>query len=238
MSAWVPRLGLLTLIIGVGYAIYSIAVGEGGPQADVELEGRPAVQDRIAGLRQLGARLGDADAPVRIDLFTDLRAVEAAEFQEDVVDPVIAEYVRPGRAQIYLRHFSFGRTSVTEPAIAADAAGEQGHQWQYAEIVLANLGNAPPRGLDEEFLRELAEVTPGLEVEEWREVFDAELERQRQDPDYESAVDEDGEAAFELELPAQPALLISGPGGEERLVDTPSLDEARAAIERVEVQPE
>jgi protein-disulfide isomerase len=236
VSAWIPRIALAALAVGIGYAVIALAVGEGGPQA-VEIDGRPEVQNLIAGIRQDEARLGSPDAPVEIDLFTDVRAVPAADFQLDVVDPIIEEYVRTDRAQINLRHFSFGRTAVTEAAIAADAAGGQGHQWQYAELVMRNLGNAGADGVAEEFLREIAEVTPGLEQDEWEAEFNEELEQQRDDPEYESAVDTDGELASKLELPAQPVLVVSGPGGAETLDDEPSLDEARLAIERVEVPP-
>ena len=161
-------------------------------------------------------------------------AVPGATFQREVVDPIIEEYVREGRAQISMRHFSFGRTGVTEAAIAASAAGEQGHQWQYAEIVMRNLENAGPQGIDENFLKGAAEVTPGLEIDLWEEAFAAELEAQSEDPDYESAIDRDGELAFEEELPGEPAMLITGIGGVEKLDSTPSLDAVRAAIERVD----
>jgi Thioredoxin len=236
VNPWIPRIGLAALAVGVGYAIIAIAVGEGGPET-VEIEGRPEVQNLIAGIRQEEERLGSSDAAVEVDLFTDVRAVPAAEFQRDVVDPLIEEFVRSGRAQINLRHFSFGRAAVTEAAIASDAAGAQGHQWQYAELVLRNLQNAPASGVDEEFLREIAEVTPGLDQDEWEADFDEQLRLQSEDPDYESAVDTDGRLAFELKLPAQPVLVVTGPGGSERLDDGPTVDEARLAIERVEVPP-
>jgi protein-disulfide isomerase len=236
VSPWIPRVALAVLAVGVGYAVYAIAVGEGGPQA-VEIEGRPEVQNLIAGIRQEEERLGSPDAAVEIDLFTDLRAVPAAEFQLEVVDPVIEEYVRSDRALINLRHFSFGRSGVTEAAIAADAAGAQGHQWQYAELVLRNLGEAGEDGIDEEFLSEIGEVTPGLDQDEWETEFEDELNLQRDDPDYESTVDSDGELAFELKLPAQPVLVVTGTGGSETLDDEPTLDEVRIAIERVEVPP-
>jgi hypothetical protein len=236
MSPWVPRVALAVLAVGVGYAIYAIAVGEGGPQA-VEIEGRPEVQNLIAGIRQEEERLGSPDAAVEIDLFTDLRAVPAAEFQSAVIDPVIEEYVRSDRALINLRHFSFARAAVTEAAIAADAAGAQGHQWQYAELLLRNLPDPNEGVVDETFLREIAEVTPGLDQDEWEVEFDDELRLQRDDPDYASTVDSDGELAFELKLPAQPVVVVTGPGGSETLDDEPTLDEVRLAIERVEVPP-
>jgi hypothetical protein len=227
---------LALLAVGVGYAVYAIAVGEGGPQA-VEIEGRPEVQNLIAGIRQEEERLGSPDAAVEIELFTDVRSVPGAEFQAEVVDPVIEEYVRSDRALINLRHFSFGRSGVTEAAVAADAAGAQGHQWQYAALLIRNLPDANEGQVDEAFLNEIAEVTPGLDKEEWELEFEEELRKQREDPDYESAVDADGELAFDLKLPAEPAMIVTGPGGSERLLDGPPLNEVRLAIERVEVPP-
>ena len=233
-----PRLLIAAAAVGIAIAVVSISVGEGGPQA-TEVEGRVEVQRLIAGIRQDAERLGDPDAPVTLDLFTDIRAVPAAEFQRDVVDPVIDEYVRDGRALINLRHFSFGRTGVTEAAIAADAAGEQGHGWQYAELVLRNLENAGPSGIDREFLGRIAEVTPGLEAEEWEIAFERELEAQSGDPDYESTVDADGRLANDLRLPAGPAIVITGPGGSEQLAseggEPPTLEAVRGAIDRVSV---
>ncbi len=233
MSAWVPRALIVAVVAGVAISIVSISIGDGGPTS-LSFEERGEVQGLVAGIQQDGARLGDEEAPVEIELFTDVRAIPGATFQEEVVDPIIEEYVRDGRAQISLRHFSFGRSGVTEAAIAATAAGEQGHQWQFAEIVMRNLESAGPQGIDETFLEGAASVTPGLESEEWDEVFSEELELQSDDPDYESAVDRDGELANELKLPAGPAIVVTGIGGVEELVNTPSLDEVRAAIERVE----
>jgi protein-disulfide isomerase len=237
MSVWVPRVLIGVVVVAVAGSIYSISVGDGGPNT-VEYEDRAEVQRLIAGIRQDGARLGDPDAPVEIELFTDIRSVPGAAFQADVVGPVIDEYVRDGRAQVSLRHFSFGRAGVTEAAIAATAAGEQGHQWQYAEIVLRNLENAGPQGIDETFLKGAAEVTPGLEIDEWDGEFATELEAQSEDPGYENAIDLDGELANELKLPAAPAVVITGIGGVEELSNSPSLDEVRAAIERVEIPSE
>ena len=235
MSAWVPRVIIAVVVIGVGISIVSISIGEGGPNS-VGYEEREEVQGLIAGIAQEGARLGEEDAPVEIELFTDIRATTGASFQSEVVDPVIEEYVREGRAQIALRHFSFGRTGVTEAAIGATAAGEQGHQWQFAEIVMRNLENAGPQGIDDNFLKGAAEVTPGLEdIDVWDAEFAEEVAAQSEDPEYENEIDRDGELANELRLSAAPALVITGAGGSETLDNSPSLEEVRAAIERVEV---
>jgi protein-disulfide isomerase len=234
MSPWVPRVIIVAVVLGVTISIVSISIGDGGPNT-VGYEEREEVQGLIAGIAQEDARLGEQDAPIEIELFTDIRSIPGAEFQEEVVDPIIEEYVREGRAQIALRHFSFGRTGVTEAAIAAAAAGEQGHQWQYAEIVMRNLENAGPQGIDENFLKGAAEVTPGLVIDGWDEAFAEEFAAQSDDPEYESAIDRDGELAFEEKLPGEPAMIITGIGGVEKLDAMPSLEEVRAAIERVDV---
>jgi protein-disulfide isomerase len=226
---------IAVVVAGVAISIVSISIGNGGPNT-VAYEERGEVQGLIAGIAQDGARLGEEDAPVEIELFTDVRSIPGAAFQKEVVDPIIEDYVREGRAQISMRHFSFGRTGVTEAAIAATAAGEQGHQWQYAEIVMRNLENAGPQGIDENFLKGAAEVTPGLEdLDAWEDAFAKELAAQSDDPDYESAVDLDGKLAFEEKLPGEPAMFITGIGGVEKLVNAPSLEEVQAAIERVDV---
>lgn len=234
MSAWVPRVLIGFVVVGIAISIVSISVGEGGPMS-VSFDGRAEVQGTIAGIAQDEARLGEEDAPVEIELFTDVRAIPGATFQVEVVDPIIDEYVREGRAQIALRHFSFGRSGVTEAAIATDVAGEQGYQWQFAELIMRNLSEAGPQGVDEDFLEGIAVVTPGLEIDEWDEAFTDELAAQSEDDGYESAIDADGELASELKLPAGPAMVITGIGGVEELTNTPTLDEVRAAIERVDV---
>ncbi|MDQ3729807.1 MAG: DsbA family protein [Actinomycetota bacterium] len=234
MSVWVPRAIIALVVAGVAISIVSISVGTGGPTS-VSYGGRAEVQGVIAGIKQDGARLGDAEAEVEIELFTDVRAIPGATFQVEVVDPIVEEFVREGRAQISLRHFSFGRSGVTEAAIAADVAGEQGYQWQFAELVMRNLDEAGPQGIDQDFLNDIAQITPGLEIDEWEEAFSSELGAQSEDTAYESAVDADGKLALELQLPAGPAVVITGIGGVETLTNTPTLDEVRAAIERVDV---
>lgn len=238
MSPWVPRVLLALLAAGVIAMIVSISVGEGGPEA-IEIEGTEEVLVLYTAIPQDEARLGPSDAPVEIELFTDLRATQSAEFQRDVVLPLIEEYVRTDRAQIALRHRSVGGAEVSLAAVAATIAGEQRRQWQFAELVMRNLDQAG-EAADEDFLRDIADSLRGATREFEAEEFAAELEPcADEDPETEcpqAAIPEaDDELATELELPAQPALVVTGPGGSEILVDAPSLEEARAAIERVEV---
>jgi predicted DsbA family dithiol-disulfide isomerase len=232
MSPWVPRALIVLVAAGVLGAIISISVGEGGPRA-IQVEGADETIAFYAdtAIPQDGARLGPAEALVEIELFTDLRATQSADYQREVVRPLVEEYVKTDRAQIAMRHRSVGASEVSLPAVAATAAGNQGRQWEFADLVLQNLDAAGPQGADEEFLEDVANTLRGktqdFDAEEWLDDFES--------PAAEEQPRADNELATELRLPAQPALVVTGPGGSETLVDAPTLADARAAIERVAV---
>lgn len=230
--AWIPRLCLGLLVVVVGYAIVSLSVGEGGP-GSFDTQGLEETQQILGGLRQDGDRLGDPDAPVEMALYTDLRDKRCARFQEDVVNPLIEKYVRTDQAQIAIHHFDLGRTQITQAALAAIAAGDQGRQWQFANLVMANLDEAGPTGADEKFLRQIAEVTPEMEIPPWQKLFEAALAGDPVGDPVIKVADDDAQVALDLKLPAEPAIGVTGPGGSETLEETPSLDDVEAAIARV-----
>lgn len=239
--AWIPRVCLGLLVIVIGYAIVALSVGEGGP-GSFNAQGIEDTQRLLGGLRQDGARLGDPDAPVELALYTDLRFENCARFEQEVVNPLIEKYVRTNKAQIDIHHFDLGRTSVTQAALASIAAGQQGRQWQFANLVFANQGEAGPGGADEKFLRQIAEVTPEMEIPPWQSAFEAALNDANSsssassDPVAQTA-DADSKLALDLRLPAEPALAVTGPGGSETLEETPTLAQVEAAIAKVSGSP-
>jgi protein-disulfide isomerase len=220
----VPRLVLGAGAVALIYVIVSISVGEGGPRARAPEE-IGDVQRLYGGIAQEGRRLGEADASLELELFTDMRCVECADYQREVVALLVEKYVRTGEALIELRHFSVAGPEVTLAAVAATAAGEQGRQWQFAELVLRNLDLAGPAGADRDFLDEVAEATPELDEDRWAEDLERAATRE--------IVDADAELAFDLRLPAEPAVIVTGPGGSEELVESPGVEEIEAAIAAV-----
>lgn len=223
-NRWLPITALSLLAIGLVAAIISLSVGEKGPQS-IQISGTPEVQELIGGIRQLEDRLGDETAPVTIDLFQDVQCPRCADFQAEVIDPLIANEVRTGNVQINFRNFPLGLKPVTLGAIAMEAAAEQDRGWQYATLFMRNLDEVPEQGVTQEYLNQVASVTPKLDTAEWEEALVA-------GPAEERAT-EDVDLATELRLPANPILIISGPGGEVQLEDEPSLEEVEAAIDEV-----
>jgi protein-disulfide isomerase len=223
-SRWIP-LTLLTLAgLGLLGALISISVGE-NREEDLVITGTSEVQELIAGIPQLGERLGESDAPITLTLFTDVQCPHCADYQADVIDPFIADEVRTGNAQIIFKNFSLGAKEVTLGGIAVEAAADQDHGWQYAEMFMRNQDQAPTMGVDQDFLDEVAGNTPQLDTEAWEEAYN--------DPASEQAAKEDADLAVQMRLEADVAVNVQGPNGSELLQEAPSRGEIDAAIARV-----
>jgi len=204
--------------------VISIAVGEDGPAAPPN-EGFNEVQKLFGGIEQEGALLGASDAPVQVTVYNDLRCIPCADYQVAEIDPLVEAHARAGRVGFEFSHFSLGPESLSLAAFAATAAGEQGRQWQYLDLTMRNLASAGGEA-DDEFLVRIAEIVPELDLETWEEDRASEEVRQ--------VVEEDAELATELQLGADPVVIVSGPGGERRLERSPSTEEIEAAIGEVE----
>ena len=227
-SRWVP-LTLLSLgAAGLFAALVSLSVGE-HREDEFEIVGAGEVQKLIAGIEQSGDTLGDPDAELTIDLFTDVQSPHAADYQLEVVDPLIEDYVRTGEARITLRHFPLGPKPITVGGIASEAAGLQDYQWQYAELFMRNLDEAPEAGVDEDFLAAVAAAVPGLDDPVWKE---ANANSSADSEAAQLAADDEALAA-ELKLPADIVVTVGGPDGSEQLEGAPSREEIDAAIARV-----
>lgn len=215
------------LLVGGGAliaAIVSIAVGEGGPRAE-EIGGVNEVQRIFGGIAQEGAVLGAEDAEITVSVFNDIQCEPCADYQIEVIDPLVEEYARSGEVRFEFRHFSLAPNDTTVAAIAAEAAGEQERQWQYLDTFVRNLDVVISRDVDEEVLREVAEAVPQLDVDLWEEDLGS--------PETEELVREDAMLAAELELPADPAVVVDAPRGQRELIESPSIEQVEAAIAEV-----
>lgn len=224
MSAWVPRVLIAVLTVAIGYAVYSIAVGEGGPQG-ATVGGVNDVQRIFGGIEQEGAYLGPEDAEITISVFNDLQCTDCARWEIEVIDPLVERYARKGDVRFEFRHFSIAPNDTTLAAIASEAAGLQDYQWQYLDTFARNQDLAGG-SVDEPVVREVAEAMPtAFDIERWQADFES--------PRSEDLVRQDAMLGAELALPAEPAVVVSGPGGQRELIETPSLDQIETAIAEV-----
>jgi protein-disulfide isomerase len=226
----VPRLLLGAGAIGLLAAIISIAVGTGGPEV-IKISGGDETQQLIGGIEQDGPYLGSRDAPVTIQVFTDLQCSTCDQYQLDVIDPLIEEYARTGKARFEFRNYSLGQAETTKAAYAAVAAGEQDREWQYVDMFFRNQDQAPNHVVTDEFLNDIGNAVSSFsdfDTDKWRGDREAEVVRAR--------VEADGRLAADYGLRINgPAVIVDGPAGSEKVLqDAPSKDEVEAAIASVE----
>ena len=168
---------------------------------------------------------GPQDADTTITVFNDLQCAPCADYEINTVDPLVEEYARTGQARMEFRHFSLAPNDTTLAAIAAEAAGVQDRQWQYLDTFFRNQEATRTRAIDEQFLREVAEAVPELDPDQWLDDY--------RDPASEDRVRADAMLAAQLKLPAEPAVVVSGPGGQIELDESPTIDEVESAVAQV-----
>lgn len=236
-----PRLaGVIAIAIVAAIAIAAIASLslDDGSDEPIEITGAGEVQRLVGGIPQLGDRLGPADAPVTVEVFSDVQCRPCADYQLEVVDPLIADEVRAGEIKLVFRHYSMDPDRATGiGGIGAVAAGLQDHQWQFIELFFRNLdaagGDEPDElspfrsdeGFTQPFLDQIANGILNLNVEQWQRDFNQDS--------VQDELSEDEMQAVSRRLPLEPAVVVTGPRGDRELIEEPSLEQIRAAIAEV-----
>jgi protein-disulfide isomerase len=222
--------GLLALavVIGlIGFAIVSISVGTGTEENNIQITGSQEVQELIGGIQQDGARLGNPDASVTIQVFNDLQCDPCSQWNRDVMIPLIGGPVRDGSVQLIYHNFPMTESGFFLGAYGAVAAAKQDDEWQFVQLFFLNQEKAKKLGADQDFLNNIARgVGVGnFNVEQWQ--------RDMNDEDVQQTLEEDEKLSADRELPAQPAVVVGGPNGSKQLTESPSLAEVQAAIAEV-----
>jgi protein-disulfide isomerase len=216
---------LIGLVVAVLFAVIASLSLDEPEDKPVEIIGAGEVQRLLGGIHQTGAELGSPDAPVTIELFNDLQCSTCDEYQLEVVPPLVEDLVRPGDAKLVYRHFPLGEKATNLADYGAVAAGEQDDEWQFVQLFFINQDRAPAMGVNEDFLARVAAAILEFDLNQWRQDF--------KDETIAETLENDGELAAQLGLPAQPAALVVGPGGRKQLEDRPSAEEIEAAVEAV-----
>lgn len=179
-------IGGATLLIFV----FLIIAAQSNPPAETELievneDELLAEHTYVKGLRE---------APVTIVEFSDFEC-PACKLQHPIAESIIEDY--PTLVSWGYRHFPLPQhTDADEAAIAAQAAGEQGKFWEYADILFANQPN-----FDEDDLISYAQQI-GLDVEKFKQ----DLENRT----FREIVDQDVAYGRSLGVNSTPTFFING----------------------------
>lgn len=216
--------------VAIFSGIVELATQEPAEEGLVELQGVADSQRIFGGLRQHEDRIGDQDAPVTLQLFTDMQCGACADQFMETVPALVDRYVRGGDIQILYRHYSFSPSSIQEGFLGAEAAAPQSYLWQYVYIFFASQSEAERLGVDADYLRDIAASIPEMDVELWEDDF---LAASKPDSEVMRRLAGQEDVARGLGLRAQPSVIVAGPEDTETLQDSPTLEQIEAAIERV-----
>lgn len=164
-------------------------------------------QTEYEGLDIEGTFIGEADAPLLIEMFEDFGCPHCLDFTADIEPLLLEKYVEPGDVRLQYRFFPL-RQLTANAAIAAQCAAEQDAFWPFHKRLFmaqahANEGTGP--ALTEAF------DTPALRglAEELRLGMDA-FDTCTMGEEVIDVITSDLRTATELNLPGTPSFIING----------------------------
>jgi protein-disulfide isomerase len=219
--------GVLVLALcltALGFAIVSLSVGT-GTEGQIKITGASEVQSLLGGIEQDGPRIGSPSAPVSVQVFSDLQCDPCSDWNREVVAPLIRGPVRAGDLQLVFHHFPMTESGYGLGSYGAVAAAKQDYEWQFIELFYDNQDAAKRGGVTDEFMNNVSRAILNFNIEQWQS--------DQKDQDVQATLEADDKLSAERKLPAQPAVVVGGPGGSRQLIESPSLAEVQAAIAQV-----
>jgi protein-disulfide isomerase len=215
--------GVVIVIIVVIVAATSGGGGKSGlekpaPGKNKTPEVVTKVTKEIGGIPQKGNTLGSAKAPVTMVYYGDLQCPICKDFTLGALPTLIQKYVRAGKLRIEYRNLE---TATREPEtfrtqqVAALAAGKQNKGWYYIELFYNQQGQEGAEYVTEQYLRTLAEQTPGLNLTAWTAA--------RNEPEFTNTITSDAQAANQAGFTGTPSFQIGKTGGPVQKLEYSSL---------------
>lgn len=216
---------LLVLLVAVAIVVAAMLVvlsqlgGAGGGSGE-------DVGEFYSGIPQDGTTLGEGDAPVTVYLYEDFQCPFCGQFSRDMFPDLVDDYVRDGEVKLVSETMAFlGPDSVTA-ARAALAAGEQNRYWPYYTLLYEDQGQENSGYVTDDYLRGLAEQTPGLDVGEW--------EDQRAGDSFVKELEAVQSRAQASGINSTPTLVFEGPDGQAKIDRLTSYDQIPSSIDKVD----
>jgi protein-disulfide isomerase len=128
-------LAFIAIVAVAAIAIVAILIRQGAPAG---VTGQVVVPTPIDAPSAQGTAMGDPNAPVRIDEFSDYQCPYCRQFQETTLPQLAANEIADGKVYFVYHPFSFIGQESRDAANAAFCAGDQGKFFEYSETLFAN----------------------------------------------------------------------------------------------------
>ena len=186
---------------------FGAVLGSFGQPSSVRVE--KEVSALLSGIPQSGTTLGQASAPITLQVFGDLESADTRTFMVWLLPDIIREWVRTNIVKIQYRAFMTRSSPSSNVFItqqtAALAAGAQDKLWNFVETFYHEQGQEHTHYVTETYLHGIATQIPGLEPSEW--------ESARETSQLAKQVAEDDHAARAIRFPDSPVFLLGRTGG-------------------------
>jgi protein-disulfide isomerase len=224
------RLVVVLIIIGIALLVTALLISPTldflNPQDEI-IQITPIVRPMVN-----GKSMGDPNAPVAVDVYSDFQCSACKIFAE-TIEPSLAEnYIATGQVFYTYRQYPIldERVSTNESKQAANAslcAAEQDRFWDYHDILFTNFIGVNVGGFNDRRLIAFAEAL-GLDMETFESCFSENR--------YRSVTDNDIASGREKSVTGTPSVFVNGeiitPGF------VPSYQDLREAIESALLLPE
>ncbi len=228
-----PRLVRYLVAVLAGGALTAVVLALSGsqlrlPGASVVASPAPTATpaDTSRTLAGKGNVLGDQDALITIELWSDYQCPYCGLLAKAIEPALIRERIAPGEASLTYRDFAFLGQESIDAAVAARCAGQQGAYWRYHDLLFATQQGENQGTFSAANLAGIANVA-GIEGVTFAACV--------ADPTVAAAVQAETAAGRANGVESTPTLRISGPGGTQTITGFATWEPIEAAIDRVAV---
>ena len=226
--------GVVVLAIAIVAVAIAVSSGGGGGSTGLQKGATSSktvssVSSLLNGIPQSGATLGSPKAPVTMTYYGDLECPICRDFTlNGGLSALIGNEVRGGKVKIVYRAFE---TATRDPSVfktqqvAALAAGQQNHFWDYTELFYHEQGTEGTGYVTEGYLQGLAKQIPGLNLSQW--------ESARNDAALAAQVASDGQAGTAAGVQGTPTLVFTGPKGQAAIGTAATYPQLQQAVKKV-----
>jgi protein-disulfide isomerase len=201
--AW--QLGAAAVFAAIVVAVLVLILNA---RTTVDLTGLPADAKQVArtfgGIPQAGVELGEGGAAATLVEFVDPQCPFCGQFSRDVLPTVVRRYVRPGRLRLRIEPLTILGIDSKRMANLAAAASLQNRAWELMELFYENQGDEGSGYATDEYLRKIAQATPGLDAARALKAADG--------PRAANVLDKAGEAASTLGVDSTPRFFFEQRG--------------------------
>jgi len=206
---------LVAVIVVVVAIVVSTSGGKkGGLQSGTTANATTAaVNQLLGGIPQSANTLGNANAPVTMTYYGDLKCPVCQAFTlQGGFSQLVSQDVRSGKVKVVYNAFCTATCSGPDPnefplqQAAALAAGRQNKFWQFAELFYHEQGDETNAYVTESYLDGLARQVTGLNFAAWKSA--------RNDPNLTAEVTSQQNTGRTIGVSGTPTLIFKGPKGQ------------------------